>query len=139
MADAPTPESGEERLYTIGELAREYELTTRAIRFYEAKGLISPRRKGSSRAYDKRDRARLTLVLRGKNLGFSLEEIKEYLELYDADATQTLQLKHLLDKVDRRMEELRQKRTDLDRTLRELKNIRTQALAALKRSRSSSR
>lgn len=135
MADAPIVEPGPERLYAIGELAREFKITTRAIRFYEAKGLISPKRKGTSRAYGRRDRARLILILRGKNLGFSLDEIKEYLELYDADPMQVTQLRHLLGKVDHKLEELRQKRADIDRTQRELKEIRAQVVAALKRSK----
>lgn len=135
-ADAPAVKAGEERLHTIGELAREFGLTTRAIRFYEAKGLISPRRKGAARSYGKKDRARLILIMRGKNLGFSLEEIKEYLELYDADPSQAVQLKHLIEKVDERLDELRRKRADIDRAARELKGIRTQAQMALRRSRS---
>ena len=64
-------------LYTIGELAGEFNVTTRTIRFYESKGLISPARRGVARAYSRRDRARLKLILRGKNLGFSLEEIAD--------------------------------------------------------------
>ena len=119
-------------LYTIGELSREFGVTSRTIRFYESKGLLSPRRKGTARSYTKRDRAQLILVLRGKNLGFTLEEIKEYLELYAADATQVKQLQHLLAKIDDRIELLRTKRSDLERTQRELKAIRNQVTAALK-------
>jgi DNA-binding transcriptional MerR regulator len=119
-------------LYTIGELSREFGVTSRTIRFYESKGLLSPRRKGTARSYTKRDRAQLILVLRGKNLGFTLEEIKEYLELYAADATQVKQLQHLLAKIDDRIELLRTKKSDLERTQRELKTIRNQVTAALK-------
>ena len=68
-----------DRLYTIGELAEEFDVTTRTIRFYEAKGLIMPARRGVARCYGRRDRARLKLILRGKNLGFSLEVIAQYL------------------------------------------------------------
>ena len=89
-----------ERLYTIGELADELEVTTRAIRFYEAKGLIAPARRGVARSYSRRDRARLRLILRGKNLGFSLEEIAQYLTLYDADPTQITQTQMLLARVE---------------------------------------
>jgi DNA-binding transcriptional MerR regulator len=133
MAVAHEDDVGAGPRYTIGELAREFGLTTRAIRFYEAKGLISPERKGIARAYAKRDRARLLLILRGKNLGFSLEEIKEYLELYDADPSQTRQLQHLLAKIDARMEELRTKKADIERAQSELKAIRAQVTTALKR------
>lgn len=130
MGDAQGVEA--ERPFTIGELAREFAITTRAIRFYEAKGLIAPRRKGVARAYSRRDRARLVLILRGKNLGFSLEEIREYLELYDADPLQVTQLRHLLLKIDERIAELRTKKADLDRTQHELKSLRNQVVAALK-------
>ena len=90
-------------------------------------------RKGVARAYSRRDRARLTLILRGKNLGFSLEEIKEYLRLYDADPSQVTQLRHLLVMIDERLRELRRKKADLERTQRELKTMRAQVVAALKR------
>jgi DNA-binding transcriptional MerR regulator len=119
--------------FTIGTLAREFDITTRAIRFYETKGLIAPQRKGVARIYSRRDRARLVLILRGKNLGFALEEIKEYLALYDADPTQVTQLRHLLGKIDERMTDLRLKKADLDRTQAELKAMRAQVVAALKR------
>jgi DNA-binding transcriptional MerR regulator len=121
-----------ERPFTIGELAREFGITTRTIRFYEAKGLIAPQRKGTARVYARRDRARLLLILRGKNLGFALEEIKEYLELYDADPTQVTQLRHLLGKIDERLVRLRIKKADLDRTQQELKAMRAQVVAALR-------
>jgi DNA-binding transcriptional MerR regulator len=132
MADAPdacTTDDG--RRYTIGELAREFKVTTRAIRFYESRHLLSPQRRGTARLYSGRDRARLMIVLRGKNLGFSLEEIAEYLELYDADPTQVIQLKHLKGKVDARIADLLKKRADVDRALRELKQIRSQVVGEL--------
>ena len=75
----------DEPLFTVGELAAELEVTPRALRFYEDRGLIQPRRAGQNRIYTRRDRARLILILRGKRLGFSLAEIKEWLDLYDAD------------------------------------------------------
>jgi DNA-binding transcriptional MerR regulator len=126
-------------LYTIGELSREFGVTSRTIRFYESKGLLSPLRKGTSRSYSKRDRAQLILVLRGKNLGFTLEEIKEYLGLYSADTSQITQLRHLLDKIDDRIELLRRKKADLERTQSELKAIRNQVLAALKERKGTAR
>ncbi len=126
-------------LYSIGELSREFGVTSRTIRFYESKGLLCPLRKGTARSYTKRDRAQLILVLRGKNLGFTLEEIKEYLDLYTADATQVAQLQHLLGKIDDRIALLRRKKSDLERTQSELKAIRSQVTAALKERKSERR
>ena len=116
----------DDRLWSIGEMAAELGLTTRAIRFYEAKGLIAPERRGAARCYTRRDRVRMQLILRGKNLGFTLEDIKEYLELYDADPAHLAQLKLLAAKVDAHIEDLERKRTDIDRTLGELAEIRAQ-------------
>ena len=107
-------------------------LTARALRFYEDKGLISPRRLGTTRVFSARDKARMTLILRGKRLGFSLSAIKEYLDLYDADPTQASQLKHLLDGVNKRREQLIAQRQALDEALTELGDIAAQAEAALK-------
>jgi DNA-binding transcriptional MerR regulator len=132
MADAQDDSAETHVLYTIGELSREFGVTSRAIRFYESKGLLSPLRKGTTRSYTKRDRAQLILVLRGKNLGFTLEEIREYLDLYAADTTQVVQLRHLLAKIDDRIELLRRKKSDLERTQSELKSIRSQVVAALR-------
>lgn len=132
MGDAQDKGTETQVLYTIGDLSREFSVTSRAIRFYESKGLLSPFRKGTTRSYTKRDRAQLILVLRGKNLGFSLDEIKEYLGLYAADTTQVAQLRHLLAKIDDRIELLRRKKSDLERTQSDLKSIRSQVVAALK-------
>jgi DNA-binding transcriptional MerR regulator len=125
----PAPPAGDddpERLYSIGELADELEVTTRAIRFYEAKGLIAPVRRGTQRCYSRRDRARLRLILRGKNLGFSLEEVAQYLKLYDADPSQIAQTQMLLARIERAIDDLQTKRADIERTLKELKEIRGQ-------------
>jgi DNA-binding transcriptional MerR regulator len=119
-------------LWTIGELAEEFGVTTRTIRFYEAKQLITPARKGVARFYTRRDRARLTLILRSKNLGFTLDEVSEYLALYDADPTHVTQQRHLLTKLDSQILTLQAKRADLDRTLRELKSIRAQTVEFLR-------
>jgi DNA-binding transcriptional MerR regulator len=123
---------GDDRLHTIGELAAAHGITTRAIRFYEAKGLISPARKGVARAYGRRDRARLLLIMRGKNLGFSLEDIMEFLALYDADPSQIVQTRLLLQKVEAHIGDLETKRKDLERTLRDLKDIRALCVEYLK-------
>jgi DNA-binding transcriptional MerR regulator len=129
----PEPSAPEDRLYTIGELAAELSVTTRTIRFYESKGLISPARRGVARSYSRRDRARLKLILRGKNLGFSLEVIGEYLKLYDADPAHIAQTQMLLAGVEEAIDNLQTKRTDLDRTLKELKEIRAQCVEHLKK------
>ena len=126
----PSQEAAKPR-YTIGELAEEFGITTRAIRFYESRGLISPERVGANRSYSHRDRARLILILRGKNLGFSLEDIGEYLALYDADPDHIAQTKLLLDKTEVAIKDLQEKRSDLDRTLRDLKDIRTKCTSRL--------
>jgi DNA-binding transcriptional MerR regulator len=128
---AATEES--DRLYTIGELAAELGVTTRTIRFYESKGLISPARRGVARSYARRDRARLKLILRGKNLGFSLEEIAQYLKLYDADPAQIAQTQMLLTRVEQAIEDLQAKRADLERTIKELKDIRAGCLEHLRK------
>lgn len=119
--------------YVIGELAEELGITTRTIRFYEAKGLISPQRMGTARIYSRRDRARLQLILRGKNLGFTLEDIGHYLALYDTDPSQLQQTQMLLQRIEATIDELQQKRADLDRTLRELRDIKAQCQEHLKR------
>jgi DNA-binding transcriptional MerR regulator len=139
MADAHDDGSDTQRPYTIGELSREFGVTSRTIRFYESKGLIAPERKGTARSYSRRDRAQLILVLRGKNLGFTLEEIKEYLDLYATDTTQVAQLQHLLAKIDDRVALLRRKKADLGRTQNELKAIRSQVMAALKERKGAAR
>lgn len=126
------PDAAEpERAYSIGALADEFDITTRAIRFYESRGLLAPKRRGSQRTYSRRDRARLNIILRAKNLGFTLEDVAAYLKLYDADPTQQAQTTMLLTKVEETISDLQRKRADLDRTLRELKEIRTRSLQHL--------
>lgn len=119
-------------LYTVNQLAAELGITGRAIRFYEAKGLIAPRRAGTTRVFDRRDRARLLLVLRGKRLGFSLAEIREFLDLYDADRTQVAQVRLLLGKTRMRIAELERQRQDLEQTLDELREVERQAVQLLR-------
>ena len=118
-------------MLTITELAREAGVTARAIRFYESKGLLTPRRAGTTRIYTHRERGRLQLILRGKRLGFSLTDIGEYLDLYDADPAQHGQIALLLDKVNNRIGELESQKADIDDTLKELSSVRAQALAAM--------
>ena len=109
-------------LFAIADLAREFGISTRAIRFYEAKGLLSPERVGATRIFRRRDRARLILILRGKRLGFSLRDISDYLSLYDANRSQQVNL--LIDKVDERLASLEGQLLDLQTTISELREIR---------------
>jgi DNA-binding transcriptional MerR regulator len=120
------------QLYTVTELASELGMTPRAVRFYEDKGLITPQRAGTTRVYSARDRARMILILRGKKLGFALSEIKEYLDLYDADVTQHAQLRVLLAAVEKRQAKLLAQRQAIDEALAELADIAAQSEAALK-------
>lgn len=117
------PEPEQRDLFAIADLAAEFGISTRAIRFYEAKGLIAPERVGATRVFRRRDRARLILILRGKRLGFSLRDISEYLSLYDAHS-QTAQTRLLIDKVDQRLALLEAQKADLDTTIAELREIR---------------
>jgi DNA-binding transcriptional MerR regulator len=109
-------------LFAIADLAKEFGISTRAIRFYEAKGLLSPERVGATRIFRRRDRARLILILRGKRLGFSLRDISDYLSLYDANRSQQVHL--LIDKVDERLASLESQLLDLQTTITELREIR---------------
>ena len=116
------PVSENRDLFAIADLAKEFGISTRAIRFYEAKGLLSPERVGATRIFRRRDRARLILILRGKRLGFSLRDISDYLSLYDANRTQQVHL--LTAKVDERLASLEAQLQDLQTTISELKEIR---------------
>jgi DNA-binding transcriptional MerR regulator len=118
-------------LYSVTELATELGVTPRAIRFYETKGLIKPQRAGTTRVYNHRDRGRMQLILRGKRLGFTLADIKEYLDMYDLDPSKTKQVKLLLGKVERRIGELEQQREDLETTLLELDEMRQECFSAI--------
>lgn len=118
--------------FGIAELAREFDVTTRTIRFYEDKGLLSPARKGQRRVYAPRDRVRLRLIMRGKRLGFSLEEIGEMIDLYDVDPTEVTQLRHFLDKIRERKAALEIQQADITETLSEIGRIETQCSSLLK-------
>ncbi len=120
-----------ERFYSVTQLGAELGVTVRTLHFYEAQGLLTPRRAGNTRVYTQRDRARMILILRGKRLGFSIREIREYLELYDVDPTHEEQLKALLKTVHSRIHRLEDQRVALDQTLAELRSIEQQTTAAL--------
>jgi len=121
------------RLFSITELAEDLGVTARAIRFYEAKGLLEPQRAGATRVYSHRDRARLQIILRGKRLGFSLARVQKYLDLYDADPTHRVQLEHLLRGARLRIAELESQRQDLELTIEELREMEHLTLDALRR------
>lgn len=109
--------------FSIGDLAREFDVTTRTIRFYEDEGLLSPSRRGQTRLFNQRDRTRLKLIQRGKRLGFSLAEIREIVDMYDAPPGEAGQLELLIGKVDARRQRLLQQREDIAVALRELDGV----------------
>ena len=106
--------------HTIGDLAREFEVTTRTIRHYEHEGLLVPSRQGTVRIFSARDRVRLKLALRGKRLGFTLQEIKELFDLYDVSKDEHHQLEVFLAKLEKRKAMLEQQREDIEVMLREV-------------------
>ena len=109
--------------WTIGELATDFHTTLRTIRFYEDQGLLSPERAGQSRVFHSRDRVRLQLILRGKRLGFSLDEIASILDMYDEQPGEAGQLRYLLSDIAERRATLLRKRRDLDEALQELDEL----------------
>jgi DNA-binding transcriptional MerR regulator len=118
--------------FSITDLAREFDVTTRTIRFYEDEGLIAPARRGQTRIFSARDRVRLKLILRGKRLGFSLDEIREIIDLYDAEPGEEGQLRHFLAKIGERRAALEQQRADIAETLTELADVERRCLDQLK-------
>jgi DNA-binding transcriptional MerR regulator len=115
---------GTSELFGITELCREFGITLRALRFYEDKELLTPRRINGARVYTRRDRARLALVLRAKAIGSTLSEIKRYLDLYgDHGEGRAQQLSYVIDRTDTAIQELEQKRSKIDETLAELRAI----------------
>ncbi len=123
MVDAHRQDDGSE-LFSIGQLCDEFGITLRSIRFYEAKGLLAPRRVGGTRVYGRRDRARLALILRSKAIGASLAEIKHYLDLYGTHGEGRVQQLHWVrDRTDETILELEQRRAQIDATLAELRVI----------------
>lgn len=128
----PARAGARERIYGIAELAREFDVTTRTIRFYEDEGLIRPERKGQRRVFGPRDRVRLRLILRGKRLGFSLSEIREIIDLYDTEPGEAGQLRYFLDKIRERRAALERQRADVAETLRELAQVEARCLERLR-------
>jgi len=120
--------------FSISELAREFDITPRAIRFYEAEGLISPRRDGQRRIYTPRDRTRLKLTLRGKRLGLTLSEIRELIDMYEPGRDERQQLERFLAVLESHKASLLQQRTDIEAQLSEIQTFEKRARKQLKRS-----
>ena len=119
-------------LFGITELCREFDISPRAIRFYEDKGLLAPRRVNGTRVYTRRDRARLSLILRAKQIGSSLSEIKHYLDLYGAHGEgRTVQMRYVLERTSKAIADLEQKRAHIDASLAELRIINASVRRAL--------
>ena len=108
------------KAYTISDLAQEFQVTTRTLRHYEDQGLLTPTRDGVNRVYTPRDRVRLKLALRGKRLGFSLQEIRELFELYDLSSNEHRKIEEFAGKLERRRGQLEQQREDIEVMLSEI-------------------
>ncbi len=121
------------RTWTIAQVAEEFDVTHRAVRHYEELGLISPERRGTVRHYRRRDRTRLNLILRGKRLGFPLEEIRTIIDLYDRPRGKASQLEYVLDQIDARRTDLEQRRRDLEDAITELGEFERRCRADLDR------
>ena len=122
-----------QRIYSIAELAREFGITARAIRFYEDEGLLKPRRQGLTRLYSVGDRAKLGWIRRGQRLGFKLAEIKELLDLYQVDRTGVQQMRELLKRTRALLADLEMKRRDIDAHIHEIKDVETLVTSELKK------
>ncbi len=122
-----------ETTFSIGELAKEFDITTRSIRFYEDQGLLSPERNGQTRIYSAKDRVRLKLVLRGKRLGFSLAETKNIFDLYDNEDTGQKQLEFMLTMISDKKQLLAQQLLDIEAVKTELEDLEQNCKLALSR------
>lgn len=116
-------ETASQASFSIGELSKEFDITTRSIRFYEDQGLLTPTRKGQTRIYNQRDRVRLKLILRGKRLGFSLAETGRLFELYDADKSSATQLSSMMELISSKKNDLKQQLDDINAVLIELNDL----------------
>lgn len=118
--------------YSISDLSKEFDITTRSIRFYEDQGLIFPARKGQTRIYNQRDKVRLKLILRGKRLGFSLAETGRLFELYDVDKTSATQLNTIMTLINNKKNDLKQQLEDINAILIELNDLEENCKSTLK-------
>jgi DNA-binding transcriptional MerR regulator len=117
--------------YSIGDMCDSFGVTARALRFYEDEKLIAPERRGTARIYSERDRARLTWILRGKRVGFSLDEIRQMLDLYDVGDQQQTQRRVTLERCLERIAALKRQKEDIDTTIAELEEFVVQLSASL--------
>lgn len=131
------PERANQQVFTIRDLAREFEVTARTLRFYEEKELLAPERQGQERLYSRRDRARLKLVLMGKRVGFSLEEIRAMLDLYDLGDGRVTQLKVSFARFNERIERLKQQRAEIDEAIEAMERA-SKSLAEMLKERGTS-
>lgn len=119
-ADLDYSAEDSENYVRIGEMAKSFGVTLRALRFYEDKGLIAPRREGATRLYSRRDRARLKLILLGRKVGFSLRDVKQMIDLYDPKGSNARQLKMTLDKSEKQLVRLQKQRDAIDEAIVDL-------------------
>lgn len=131
VAMKPVGSESDSSTWTIAQVADEFAVTHRAVRHYEELGLISPERRGTVRIYRRRDRTRLNLILRGKRLGFPLEQIRTIINLYDEPRGQASQLSYVLDQLHDRRADLEQRWRDIEEALRELDNFEQRCQADL--------
>lgn len=120
IAGIEVPDHSDRQSYTITDLSEEFGVTARALRFYEDEGLIAPERQGLSRIYSRRDRGRLAWILRGKRVGFSLSDIREMIDLYDADEEHEEQRRVTAERCKARIDLLTRQKEDIDAAIDEL-------------------
>jgi DNA-binding transcriptional MerR regulator len=120
-----------DKYYSITELTREFDISTRTLRFYEDEGLIHPERRGRTRLYRPADRHLIAQILRGRRIGFTIAEIREIIQVYHEPPGEAGQLELLMRKVEEKRDELRRKRRDIDETIEELDNIEEACLNRL--------
>lgn len=118
-------------IYSISDLAESFDITTRTIRFYEEKGLLSPERQGNTRIYNDADRVTLKLILRGKRLGFTLDESRDIIEMYQPRQNNEAQLQKLIHKIREKREQLEQQKNDIEAMMVDLKSAEQQCMGSL--------
>jgi len=123
-----------ESLYTVPQLSKELNITERAIRFYESKGLLNPNRAGNTRVFNYKDRARLLIILRAKKLGFSLKDIKTYLDLYEVDPSHKTQSENAIKAISKRLDRLKDQKKEINFIIGELKSLKREILESYEHS-----